>query len=103
MLYEQVDILASKNQALQILYPKHHVYKTSKIIMDKNFTKFLIPTKLTTIPYNTKSYNTIKYKHTLYPDYKLLVWFIIMNHVIFCMGGSKPKIMLCFYKVARML
>ena len=27
--------------------------------------KNLIPTKLTTIPYNTYPYNTIKYKHTL--------------------------------------
>ena len=26
---EQVDILISKNQALQTLYLKHHVYKTS--------------------------------------------------------------------------
>ena len=26
---KQVDILISKNQALQILYLKHHVYKTS--------------------------------------------------------------------------
>ena len=27
--YKQVDILISKNQLLQILYFKHHVYKTS--------------------------------------------------------------------------
>ena len=27
--------------------------------------KNLMPTKLTTIQYNTKSYNTIKHKHTL--------------------------------------
>ena len=26
---EQVDILISKNQALQILYPKHCVYETT--------------------------------------------------------------------------
>ena len=26
---KQVDILISKNQALKILYLKHHVYKTS--------------------------------------------------------------------------
>ena len=38
---KQVDILTSKNQALQILYLKHHdnVYKTSYIIMDKKLTK----------------------------------------------------------------
>ena len=29
--HEQVDILVSKNQALQILYLKHHVYKLSQV------------------------------------------------------------------------
>ena len=33
---EQVGILISKSQALQILYLKHHVYKTSWI---RNLTK----------------------------------------------------------------
>ena len=28
---KQVDILISKNQVLQMLYLKHHVYKTSEI------------------------------------------------------------------------
>ena len=36
---KQVDILISKDQALQILYLKHHVYKLHKIIMDKKLTK----------------------------------------------------------------
>ena len=36
---KQVDILISKNQVLQILCLKHHVYKTSYIIMDKKLTK----------------------------------------------------------------
>ena len=36
-LKKQVDILISKNQALQVLYLKHHnnEYKTSYIIKDK--------------------------------------------------------------------
>ena len=38
-LWKLVDILISKNQALQILYLKHHVYKTSQIIMGKKFNK----------------------------------------------------------------
>ena len=29
VLYKQVDIQISKNQVLQVLYLKHHVYKTS--------------------------------------------------------------------------
>ena len=32
---EQVDILISKNQVIQIIYLKHHVCETSLIIMDK--------------------------------------------------------------------
>ena len=39
MLTKQVDILISKNQALQMLYLKHCVHKTSKNIMDKKPTK----------------------------------------------------------------
>ena len=42
--------------------------KTLYIIMDKKLNeicKKFIPTNLTTIPYNIKSYNTIKHKHTL--------------------------------------
>ena len=35
----QFDILISKNQALQMLYLKHHVHRTSWIIMDKKLTK----------------------------------------------------------------
>ena len=40
---KQVDILISKNQALQILYLQHHdnVYKTSLIIIYKKLTKSL--------------------------------------------------------------
>ena len=34
---EQVDILISKNQVLQVLYLKHHVYKISWI---RNLMKF---------------------------------------------------------------
>ena len=36
---QQVDILISKNLVLPMLYLKHHVYKTSQIIMDKKLTK----------------------------------------------------------------
>ena len=57
---KQVDILISKNQALQVLYFKHHVYKTSLITMDKKLNeihKNSIPTKLTTLPYYTIQYN----------------------------------------------
>ena len=32
---KQADILISENQELQIIYLKHHVYETSKIITDK--------------------------------------------------------------------
>ena len=67
---KQVNILISKNQALQILYFNHLTtyVKLHKLIMDKKFNKIcknLIPTKTTTIPYNTKGYNTIKPKRTL--------------------------------------
>ena len=37
--------------------------------MDKKLNKIhenLIPTKLTTMPYSTNSYDTMKHKHTLY-------------------------------------
>ena len=36
---KQVDILISINQVLQVLYLKHHVYKTSLIIMNNKLTK----------------------------------------------------------------
>ena len=39
ILHKQVDILISKNQALQI-YLKNHVYKASLITMDRNLRKF---------------------------------------------------------------
>ena len=45
---EQVDILISKNQALQIFYLKHYVYKTL-IITYNEIHENLILTKLTTI------------------------------------------------------
>ena len=68
---KQVDILISKNQVLQILYLKHHVYKTSQIIMDTKLNKIhenLIPLEINShicMPYSTNSYDTIKHKHTL--------------------------------------
>ena len=37
---KQVDTLTSKNQALQILYLKHHAYKVSYTTMDRNPQKF---------------------------------------------------------------
>ena len=56
---KQVDILISKNQVLQIIYLKHHAYKTSKIIMEKKpknkpneIHENLIPTE-TKQPYQT--------------------------------------------------
>ena len=64
---KQVDILISKNQVLQILY-FNTMYIKLIIIMDKKPNKIqesLILTKLTTIPYSTSSYNTIRHKHTL--------------------------------------
>ena len=51
MNYKEVDILISKNQELQILYLKHHIY--IKNFIDKKLNKIcenLIPTELTTIP-----------------------------------------------------
>ena len=52
---KQVDILTPKNQALQMLYLKHNVYKTLKIIMDKKLTKYtdenLIPINIRTLQY----------------------------------------------------
>ena len=36
----QVDIFISKNLEMQMLCLKHHVYKTSQIIMDNKLTKY---------------------------------------------------------------
>ena len=38
-ILHQVDIIISKKQALQILYLKYYVYKTTLITMDKKPTK----------------------------------------------------------------
>ena len=54
----QVDILISKNQALQILYLKHHVYIISKLSWIRNYRN---PQKFDSHEMN---------KHTLH--YKLL-------------------------------
>ena len=55
---KQVDILISKNQALQILYLKHHdnIYKTLENIMDKKLTK---STKIW-FPQNEQTYPTVQ-------------------------------------------
>ena len=53
---QQVDILVYKNQALPILYLKHHVYKTSYIIMDKKLTK---STKIWSLR-NEQTYPTVQ-------------------------------------------
>ena len=37
-ILQQVDIFISKNPALQMLCLKHHVYKTSQIIMENKLT-----------------------------------------------------------------
>ena len=88
-MYKQVDILISKNQAMQI-YLKHHdnVYKTPKIIVDKKLTKstkiLTLRNKQTYIPYSTKTVtdNTITHKRTLkLASIKLLIWNIAY---IFC-------------------
>ena len=50
---KQVDILISKNQALQMLYLKHHVYK---IIMDKKLTK----SKKNCSPQNKQTYPAVR-------------------------------------------
>ena len=58
---KQIDILISKNQALQI-YLKHHdnVYKTPYIIVDKKLTKstkvLTLGNKQTYMPYSTNCY-----------------------------------------------
>ena len=65
MRIKQIDILISKNQVLHAkCYTLNTMYmKLHKLaIMDKKLSeihKNLIPTKLTTIPCNTKSYNSI--------------------------------------------
>ena len=52
-----------------MLFLKHHVYKTSEIIMDKKLTKYTkiwSPQKKQTYPtVQTVTDNTIKHKHTL--------------------------------------
>ena len=53
---EKVDIFISQNQALQILYLKHHVYKTYEIIMDKKLMK---STKIWS-PQNKQTYSTLQ-------------------------------------------
>ena len=65
--FKQVDIVISKNQALQILYFNTMFIITSEIIVDRKLYEIhenLIHTKLTTIPWSTNSYNTIKHKYT---------------------------------------
>ena len=66
---KQAEIFISKNQALQMLYLKHHVNKTSQVIIDKKVTK---STKIWS-PRNKQIYltvqtvtdNTLKHKCTL--------------------------------------
>ena len=64
MIEQQVNILISKNQALQIIYLKHHdnVYKTSSIVMDKKPWKFYEQTYPTV---QTETDNNINHRHTL--------------------------------------
>ena len=66
---KQVDILISKNQGLQMLYPKHHAYETSQIIMDKKVTK---STKMWS-PQNTQIYPTVQDNTTKHKMYLITV------------------------------
>ena len=59
---KQVDILISKNQALQKLYLKHHVYKLSWISNLTKSTKFDSHKKQTYPTVQTVTENTIKHK-----------------------------------------
>ena len=60
--FEQVDIPISKNQALQIIYLKHHVYETSlsRIRNLMKSTNISTAQKLKILPYIANLYITIR-------------------------------------------